>query len=66
MAYSAVMANVAWLGIPVIAVLFATAWAHWSARPRGPEDPTQSVAAYERFRAAMSSGPGSGPRTPAA
>lgn len=55
------MSNVAWLGIPLLAVLLATAWAHWSTRPRGPQDPTVSVAAYERFRTAM----GAAPRPPA-
>lgn len=51
------MANIAWLGIPVLAVLLATLWAHWSARPRGPQDAADSVAAYERFRSAMTAAP---------
>lgn len=55
------MSNIAWLGIPVLAVLFATVWSHWSARPRGPQDAADSVAAYERFRNAM----GAAPRPPA-
>jgi hypothetical protein len=55
------VSNVAWLGIPLLAVLLATAWAHWSARPRGPQDASESVAAYEKFRLAM----GAAPRPPA-
>lgn len=48
------MSNLAWLGIPVVAMILATIWVNWSARPRGPQDPRETVAAYERFRAAMS------------
>jgi hypothetical protein len=43
----------AWL-LPVpVATLSAIAWAAWRARPRGPVDPRDSVADYERFRRAL-------------
>ena len=53
-----------WL-LPVpVATLSAVAWAAWRARPRGPADPRDSVADYERFRQALgpSSPPGRRPR----
>jgi cytochrome c-type biogenesis protein CcmH/NrfF len=42
-----------WL-LPVpLATLAAMAWAAWSGRTRGPEEPADSVQAYERFRQAL-------------
>ena len=42
-----------WL-LPVpVATLSAVAWALWSSRVRGPADPVDSVADYERFRRAL-------------
>ena len=43
-----------WL-LPVpLATLGAIAWTTWSSRTRGPEQALDSVQAYDRFRAAMS------------
>jgi cytochrome c-type biogenesis protein CcmH/NrfF len=43
-----------WL-LPVpVATLSAVAWAAWSGRARGPANPRESVAEYERFRRALS------------
>jgi hypothetical protein len=33
----------------------AIAWVHWATRPRGPVEPHESVAAHERFKAALAS-----------
>ena len=42
-----------WL-LPVpVATLGAVAWASWTSRARGPQDPVDSVRAHDRFRAAM-------------
>ncbi|MEV4615441.1 hypothetical protein AB0K43_23060 [Kitasatospora sp. NPDC049258] len=47
------MAALAWLIIPVAALLLGTLWALWAARaPRATADPA-SLAEHERFRAAM-------------
>lgn len=48
------MSPLVWLAIPALATLLAIAWASWSTRARGPEEALDSVAAYERFRAALS------------
>lgn len=48
------MSPLVWLVIPAVATLLAIAWASWSTRTRGPEETHDSVAAYERFRAALS------------
>jgi cytochrome c-type biogenesis protein CcmH/NrfF len=46
-----------WL-LPVpLATLSAVAWVVWSSRVRGPADPADSVAAYERFRRALAAPP---------
>jgi hypothetical protein len=49
----------AWtLGLPTVATAVAIAWVHWATRPRGPVEVHESVAAHERFKAALtSSGP---------
>ncbi len=45
----------AWL-LPVpAATLAAIAWNAWSARDRGPADVADTIAAHERFRAALAS-----------
>jgi len=42
-----------WL-LPVpLATVGAIAWGAWSGRTRGPQDAADSVAAYEKFRAAL-------------
>jgi hypothetical protein len=47
------MEILAWLGVPIAATLVAIGWTHWSSRERGPAQPHDTVAAYERFRSAM-------------
>lgn len=57
------MGAMAWLGIPVVATGIAIAWVAWTGRKRPPADPNDTVADYERFKAAMTgrgSGTGSG------
>jgi hypothetical protein len=36
-----------------VALVVAVAWASWVARPRGPVDPLDSVAAHHRFVEAL-------------
>jgi hypothetical protein len=43
----------AWLAIPLVALLLAIGWATWAGRPRGPADPVDSVAAHHRFVEAL-------------
>ena len=60
-----------WLAPVPLATLAAIAWTAWSGRARGPAEAEDSVAAYERFRAALAPPPGDdsagddprGPRT---
>jgi hypothetical protein len=48
------MAILVWtLGLPTVATVLAIVWVHWSQRPRGPVETHESVAAYERFKAAF-------------
>lgn len=48
------MAILAWtLGLPTVATIIAIAWVHWASRPRGPAATHESLAAYERFKAAL-------------
>ena len=48
------MAILAWtLGLPTVATAITILWVHWSQRPRGPVETHESVAAYERFKAAF-------------
>lgn len=48
------MAILAWtLGLPTIATVLAIGWVHWASRPRGPVETHESVAAHERFKAAL-------------
>ena len=42
-----------WTFAPVVALVLATGWAHWRSRPRPPVDAQDSMAEYERFRAAI-------------
>jgi hypothetical protein len=50
------MAILAWtLGLPTVATMMAIGWIHWATRPRGPVETRESVAAHERFKAAMTS-----------
>jgi hypothetical protein len=48
------MGILAWtLGPSSIATALAIAWVHWMNRPRGPVEARESVAAHERFKAAL-------------
>lgn len=48
------MGILAWtLGPSSIATVIAIAWVHWSNRPRGPVETHESLAAHERFKAAL-------------
>jgi outer membrane lipoprotein-sorting protein len=50
----------AWLGIPVLATLAAIVWVMWTSRPRARQDVSDSVAGYERFKAALAQASSSG------
>ena len=43
----------AWWLIPILATLLAVMWVTWRARPRGPVDPHDSLAAHRRFTEAL-------------
>ena len=47
------MSPLTWLAIPLVALIVAVVWASWVARPRGPGDPVDSVAAHHRFVEAL-------------
>jgi hypothetical protein len=50
------MAILAWtLGLPTVATMAAIGWVHWATRPKGPVEAHESVAAHERFKAALAS-----------
>jgi hypothetical protein len=46
-----------WLAIPVVATLLAVGWVGWSSRDRPPADMHDTVAEYERFKAAIEGRP---------
>ena len=48
------MQAMAWWLIPITATLLAVAWVTWSARPRRPADPHETLAAHRRFTEALS------------
>jgi hypothetical protein len=52
-AYRGGVSPLAWLAIPLVALVVAIAWASWVSRPRGPVDPLDSVAAHHRFVEAL-------------
>ena len=47
------MAALAWLLIPVAAILLGVAWTTWSTRRRGRVGDVAGVVGYQRFREAM-------------
>lgn len=47
------MNPLAWLAIPLVALIGALLWAAWAGRQRGPADPMDTVAAYHRFVRAL-------------
>jgi hypothetical protein len=42
-----------WTFAPLVALVLATAWAHWTNRQRGPADAQDSISEYERFCTAI-------------
>jgi hypothetical protein len=48
------MQAMAWWAIPLIATALAILWAVFAARPKGPSDAEQTVAAHQAFREALS------------
>ena len=44
----------AWWLIPITATLLAIAWVTWTARPRRPASPHNTLAAHRRFTEALS------------
>jgi hypothetical protein len=48
------MQAMAWWAIPLIATALAILWAVFAARPKGPADAEQTVAAHQAFREALS------------
>ena len=42
-----------WWIIPIMATLGAMAWVRFSSRERGPVEPEDSMAAHQKFSAAM-------------
>lgn len=48
------MQAMAWWLVPITATLLAIAWVTWSARPRRPADPHDTLAAHRRFTEALS------------
>ena len=47
------MTALAWLAIPVVAVLLATLWVMWASRTRPPADVHESIEEREKFKAAF-------------
>jgi hypothetical protein len=47
------MSALAWLAIPVVAVLLAMLWVAWATRTRPPVDVHESLRDHERFKAAF-------------
>ena len=47
------MSALAWLAIPVVAVLLAVLWVAWVTRTKPPVDIRESLQGHERFKAAF-------------
>lgn len=47
------MKALAWLAIPLVALVLAVLWVLWASRSRPPADPHDTVGDYERFKAAF-------------
>ena len=47
------MQAMAWWLIPITATLLAVAWVTWTARPRKPADPHETLAEHQRFTQAL-------------
>jgi hypothetical protein len=50
------MTPLAWLAIPVVALLLAVAWVMWTSRQRPRADTHDTVEEHERFKRAFDSG----------
>lgn len=50
---SRAMSALAWLAIPVVALVLAVAWVAWASRERPRADTHETVLAHERFKAAF-------------
>lgn len=48
------MGILVWLAPAVIITAIAALWVRVASRPRGPQEPRQTVLEYERFRSVMS------------
>jgi hypothetical protein len=51
------MSALAWLAIPVVALVLAVAWVAWAGRERPRADTHETVEAHERFKAAFAPPP---------
>lgn len=47
------MSPLAWLAVPVVALVLATLWVGWTSRPRPRADTHETVQAHQRFVAAF-------------
>jgi len=47
------MSPLAWLAVPVAALVLATLWVGWTSRPRPRADTHETVQAHQRFVAAF-------------
>jgi hypothetical protein len=47
------MSALAWLAIPVVALVLAVAWVAWAGRERPRADTHDTVLAHQRFKAAF-------------
>jgi len=47
------MSALAWLAIPLVAVVLAVLWVMWATRTRPPVDVHDSLEEHERFKAAF-------------
>lgn len=50
------MSALAWLAIPVVALVLAVLWVAWASRTRPRADTHETVEAHQRFRDAFESG----------
>lgn len=57
------MSVLVWLSPPVVAVIAATGWIWWRGRPPRPPSAADSMASYQRFRAALGDGEDRVPRS---
>lgn len=58
------MSPLAWLAVPVVALVLATLWVGWTSRPRPRADTHETVQAHQRFVAAFEGRRTSGESSP--